>query len=358
MKDAFFKLLQVALGVSHAKLDFTIDEWIYCFDQAQKQCLVAVLFPAIKNCITDSGEIRIKPLFSEWLGLTVQIDARNRLLNERVSFLSKMFDSWGYQSCVLKGQGVAQLYPEPHLRQSGDIDIWVYGGHDNIIKSISEHSISIRNIDYVHSGIYIFDDVEVEVHYRPTWLYNPFTNSILQSFFRNNAKVQFDHFDEAVHFSYPTIGFNLVYSLIHINRHIFEEGIGLRQLLDYYYILEKSSKQERIEAYYILKALHLKRFTGALMYIMHVAFGVKEELLLCAQNQSAGNSLLEDVLKGGNFGRYDDRNKWLPVQKRFLRGFYSAKRNYRYMTLCPSEVLWMPFWKLWHWCWRKKKGYL
>ena len=47
----------------------------------------------------------------------------------------------------------------------------------------------------------------------------------------------------------PTVEFNLIFQLTHIYAHLMNEGIGLRQLLDYYYVLcdfykvyQKSSK--------------------------------------------------------------------------------------------------------------------
>lgn len=37
----------------------------------------------------------------------------------------------------------------------------------------------------------------------------------------------------------PTLSFNVIYILSHLYRHVFTEGIGLRQLLDYYFVIEK-----------------------------------------------------------------------------------------------------------------------
>lgn len=357
MEQAFKSLLSVLTGAS-TEVRLSRDEWYYCFKQAQKQCLAGVLFSVShKSLKNDIGE-RIDPLYSEWLGLIVQTDALNRMMDEKTATLTKVFSSQGFESCVLKGQGVAQLYPEPTLRQSGDIDLWVKGKQNDIIKCLRDNQVGIANIDYVHSGINIFNDVAVEVHFRPSWMYNPFTNRKLQRFFDEHAEEQFKHIDEKLGFAYPTIAFNLVYSLIHINRHIFEEGIGLRQILDYYYILMHSSKQERADAFITLKKLNLKRFTGAIMFVLKETFGLEDEYLLCHTDIKEGKFLLDEIMRGGNFGQHDDRNEWYDVDQRLKRGFSNAKRNLRFLKHYPSEVLWIPFWKLWHWCWRKQKGYL
>lgn len=358
MKKAFRYLLSASVGAGTSKIVLTEKEWFYCFEEAKKQSLAGVLFPTVKDNLVDESGKRIEPLFSEWLGFLVQTDCLNKDLDGKAAMLSRIFQSWGYQSCILKGQGVARLYPEPSFRQSGDIDIWVLGKQEDIVQCLRDQFIGIKNIDYVHSGITIFNDTLVEVHFRPSWMYNPFANRKLQRFFKDHAEGQFGHIDEKLGFAYPTIAFNLVYSLIHINRHIFEEGIGLRQILDYYYILKHSSKQEREDAFNTLKSLSLKKFTGAIMYVLQDVFALGEDLLLCAPDRKEGAFLLEEIMRGGNFGQYDDRNKWYDVNQRLKRSLFNAKRNMRYLIHYPSEVLWIPAWKIWHWCWRKWKGYL
>ena len=319
---------------------------------------MGVLFPTVIKYMKKDTVNSTESLYSEWLGNVAQIDSMNRLLNDRSIMLTRILGSWGFKSCILKGQGVAQLYPEPYLRQGGDIDIWIEGDQDRIIKDLKSHCIGIRSIDYVHSSESIFPDVEVEMHFRPSWMYNPFKNIKLQTYFKENAKTQFDNYDKKMGFAYPTVSFNLVYSLVHINRHVFEEGIGLRQLLDYYYIIKHSSSKEREEAIIVIKSLGLLKFTGAIMYILHRVFGLDQDYLLCSPNISEGSFLLEEINRGGNFGRYDERNKWIPINKRFIRGWYNTKRNLRYLSHYPNEVVWIPVWKIWHYCWRKCKGYL
>ena len=356
VNDPFFKLLHVALGTDDI-LSFTETEWQHCYQQAEKHCLVAFLFPVFQQ-YTKHNTRSHDSLFSKWFAQVVLTDDRNRLLNSRAKYLTDLFSSLGRRSCVLKGQGVASLYPNPKLRQPGDIDIWVEGGHDAVIRTLNDNCFRIRNIDYVHSGVKFFSDVEVEVHYRPSWLCFAPSNKRLQHYFLGRADEQFRHYDSSLGFSYPDISFNLVFSLIHINRHIFEDGIGLRQLLDYYYILINSTPQERKDAFCVLSQLHLRRFTESIMYVEQVAFGLPSEYLMCPPDRKGGEILLNDILRGGNFGKYDKSNRFIPYNKYFVRGVYYFKRNIRFFSLCPYEVISMPIWKLWHYCWRKKKRYL
>ena len=161
-----------------------------------------------------------------------------------------------------------------------------------------------------------------------------------------------------VGFTHTTIEFDLVYSIVHIYRHIFSEGIGLRQMMDYYYILAHSTQEQRTLAFRVLKSFRMGSFVGGIMWILLYCFGIKKEYLLGSVNKRHGEFLLSEILTAGNFGQFYPRTKRIDVQKRFKRGFAQLEKNLRFAKYYPSEVLWSPFWKLWHWCWRERRGYL
>lgn len=363
--ELLFEILRCALSGKPFVGALTAMQFEEVLKQAEEQAVFGLVFNAVHNAeIVDKENVvgdevsKAQMAIFEAVGLQEQIKQQNEIVNERAEMLARILAAWGYRTCVLKGQGVAHLYSNPLLRQSGDIDIWVDGKQDEIISCLRSNFIGIRNIDYVHSGAGFFNDVEVEVHYRPSWMYNPISNRKLQKYFKANKELQFTHLDEKVGFAYPTIDFNLVYSLIHINRHIFEEGIGLRQLVDYYYILKHSSSEGRNAAFRQLRRLSLKKFAAAIMYIEKEVLGIEEAFLLCAPDRKGGKFLLDEIMRGGNFGQHDSRNEWYDKDSRFKRGLFHLKRNWRYLKHYPSEVLWIPAWSIWHWCWRIWKGYL
>ena len=168
----------------------------------------------------------------------------------------------------------------------------------------------------------------------------------------------FSAYDDKLGFAHTTIEFDLVYSLVHIYRHIFSEGIGLRQLVDYFYILKHSNEEQRAQAFEIICGFGMKEFAGGIIYILQEKLGMSKEYALCGMNKQHGEFLLNEILLGGNFGQYDKRYSFASKDKKFKRGIAMLKRNLHYVRLYPSEVLWSPVWKMWHWCWRKQKGYL
>lgn len=357
-EDKFFQLLQVAVGKEEPQ-DFTITnhEWTEIYQIATKQSLVAVVFDAADK-LSNKGVKPPMALLYQWIGESEFIRKRNIKVDDQCKQLTAWFFNAGYKSCVIKGQGVARLYNQPETRQAGDIDIWVEAEREEIVKKMRASRIGVTYVDYVNCHAAFFLDTEVEVHFRPTWMFNPFVNRKVQKWIRSNKDFQMANMNQKLGFCYPTVGFNLVFSLIHIYRHVFFEGIGLRQLMDYYYILNHSTEDERSEAYATLKSFGIGKFGGTVMHVLKRVFNLDESLFLCKPNVEEGEFLLLEIMRGGNFGHFDDRNIYVSDENRFLRGLNNAKRNMRFLIRYPSEVVWMPLWKTWHWFWRKWKGYL
>ena len=70
-------------------------------------------------------------------------------------------------------------------------------------------------------------------------------------------------------YAVPTWEFNVVFQLSHIFKHLLQEGIGLRQLIDYYYLLcnrPDDSSVENIKK--TIQHLGLSPIAGAVMWIM------------------------------------------------------------------------------------------
>ena len=295
-----------------------------------------------------------KDIYLKFYFLAEKIKHYNAVLDEGINRLQTELDSHGLKCCILKGQGVALLYPNPKSRNPGDIDAWCLGGRDYIISRLSDYKIN--DIVIHHADIDILKGIPVELHFIPSWFYSPFTNYRFKKWCNSTAKKQFENYN-LKGFCSPTISFNLVYSLIHIYKHLFDEGIGLRQLMDYYFILKHSTIEERNEAYMHLASFGMKHFVGAVMYVMVVMFDMNDEYLLCLPSEKYGKHLLNEIWTGGNFGQYN--RKGVSGRENLIkRGIRKMKRNLNVVTYYPSEVLWSPFWKCWHWCWRKRHGYL
>lgn len=356
--DLFFAFIQVSIG-TRERLDHfpSKREWECLYRLAKMQSITGVTFHGLELTVA-SFHCQAPEIFFEWIGSLQYIRNLNNVQKIRSKEISELFSKAGFRNCILKGQGTATYYQNPDDRQSGDIDIWVEGERNQILSYARTQGYSINSIDIKHSDIGIFDDVPVEVHFRPSWMYNPATNRRLQRFFHKCVEQQFCNFDSQRGFTRTTVDFDLVFSMVHIYRHVFSEGIGLRQVMDYFFILKNSTKAQREEAYKVLKPLGMANFVGGIMWILKISLGMDDDYLLCKPNKKYGTFQLNEILISGNFGMYDNRFLRIEKTKRFKRGFVQFRRNLHFVRYYPTEVLWSPLWKLWHYCWRKQKGYL
>ena len=213
-------------------------DWKELYAIAKKQCLVGVLFDGIKKLPAEYVGMK-KELLLQWMAESQMLEKANVRLNDAAIHVSEWFRKKGFRTCILKGQGNALMYPNPYSRTPGDIDIWVEGGDKRLIffvRSISPHEKAC----YHHIEFPSYKGVEVEVHYRPSFLLCFWHNRKLQKYYERVKEKQFSHrvmLGEQGEIAIPTAEFNLIFQLTHIFSHLMNEGIGLRQLLDYYYVL-------------------------------------------------------------------------------------------------------------------------
>ena len=247
----FFDFLRFCIGSAKQIPDSLKEvDWKELYAIAKKQCLVGVLFDGIKKLPAEHVGMK-KELLLQWMAESQMLEKANVRLNDAAIQVSEWFRKKGFRTCILKGQGNALLYPNPYSRTPGDIDIWVEGG-DKLVISFVRSIFPHKKACYHHIEFPSYKGVEVEVHYRPSFLLCFWHNRKLQKYYERVKDEQFSHrvmLGEQGEIAIPTVEFNLIFQLTHIFSHLMNEGIGLRQLVDYYFVIcdfykvyQKSSK--------------------------------------------------------------------------------------------------------------------
>ena len=340
MDNLFLELLQISLGnrVSLSKIP-SRKEWLYLLDIAQQQAIVGVLVNGIDKLPKE--QIPEQEVLLQWIGVSQMIAVTYHNYYQRSRELTALFEEVGFRSCVLKGIVLAQLYPDPSSRQCGDIDLWIEGDRRKIMSWLRS-KYQLNHVVWHNVSVQIFNDVPVEVHFHPGWLYNPFHNFKLQQWFEREKANILRNVNKTLGVSVPSVEFNAVYSLVHSYRHLIAEGVGLRYVVDYYFILRVLSTDKRTEVLFLLRQFGLIKFARGLMWILQNVCRMPTDYLLCEPDEREGRFLVRVILQGGNFGHYRKDNlkynnlvRWLVMFKHY-----------------PNEVLWIIPWKIWHRCWR------
>ena len=322
--------------------DFYDMDWRGLYEFSLQQAITGIVFDGIDR-MSESQKVDIsQKLLYEWIGQVFKIEAQNRLVNQRVNELTESLRKQGKRSCLLKGQGNAQMYPNPLHRLPGDIDIWLDGSKELIVDFVHERFPNM-NVQYHHMNYPVFNDVDVEVHYYPSFCFNKWNNHWLQTFFKEESESQFKSISKEG-YAVPTVFFNLVFQLSHMMRHFFTQGIGLRHAIDYYYLLKQDiTKEEKEKVVKVLKRCGMYKFFCAVLWIEVEVLGLDRNIDIAPYNRKAGIIILREMLKGGNLGHSYKHN-----QNKIILA-YASQMIYSIQYICefPSEPLSRPIALVW-----------
>ena len=220
-------------------------DWQELYYFASKQAILGLCFEGIERLGKEyPEELKQNPIGREllmtWMGKAQQIRRQNMKVNAVASKLFSMLREDGMRCCILKGQGNALMYPNPYSRTPGDIDVWIDASRERIMEYAQKKFELEDDIRLQHLETSL-DGVPVELHFFPCSMNNPIYHARLQKWFRRNADLQCSHIvglpDGAGDIAIPTMAFNVVYQLTHLYHHFFDEGIGMRQIIDYYVVM-------------------------------------------------------------------------------------------------------------------------
>ena len=348
----FFELLQVAIGQRQCLSAVPSDEeWQALYQMAKEQSLLGVLFHGIQRANLHFDQ----DLLLKWYSVSEQIKLENLHTNKAAVKLTRFFAKKGFRTCILKGQSNLQNYPDPYIRTSGDIDVWVEGGQEKVLPFAQRYVPADYLCCYHHIEFKPMGDIEIEVHYRPSFMNSPIHNRRLQRWFTHKADGQFSHQvelpDGVGRICTPTNVFNRIFQMAHISNHFFHEGIGLRQILDYYFVLQQGfTDEERQHDERLLKHLGLYKMATAVMFVLRDVLCLEPRLMIVPADERLGRFLLDEILQAGNFGQYDRRVE--QEQGRLAKNVQRIKRDIRLVSYFPSECLWEPVFRWYHFFWR------
>lgn len=415
LQKLFYELIQVAISQrSCLSRALTMEEWKGLYGLLKKHALLGIGYVAIQKLPREQWPQ--KTMILQWVAIAQQIRQRNLELSEECNEVVTILKHDGIESVVIKGQSNLENYPEElrDFRSTGDIDLWTKLTNDSGIPiavrqgdSVEyEYYKGVRGIIeyarlqcrlkgdksqfkplYYHVEYHTDKGTEVEMHYRPSFLCSPIRNMRVQRWFKEQFDVCLKN-NCQLGFPVLTSSVNVVYQLVHLYRHVFEGGIGLRQLMDYYFALRvwhndvmecKDLQSQGMwseglgtpvmsaqEVMAVLRSFGMGKFASAVMFVLHEVFAIPTQLsikderlmindcpwMICYPNEKEGKKLLAEIMQGGNFGQYDTRDVALKKGGMVMHGVWKLKRVMRLVRSYPEEALWEPVFRVYHLIWR------
>ena len=360
-----FAFLRYALNPAlHEAPDMSDDDWLRLYHFANTHKILGIVFDGITR-LKEQGIAPPRKVLMKWISHVVGYNKQNRILNETAIKMAALAESNGLRCCLLKGQGNNLMYPNVYSRTPGDIDMWVATADYRIdpravLRFVRSHNprgcTQYHHIDYGKCN-----GIDVEMHYRPSFMSNPLHNRRLQRWFIENARPQFEHVvilpDEAGSIAVPRAEFNAVFQLSHIYNHLLFEGIGMRQIIDYYYVLQNVERTDGLAD--TLRHLGLQKIGGAVMWVLHNVLHMEEKRLITAQDETLGHLLFGEIMRSGNFGASDKdvpvlhSNSRIGIMKyKIAHHTQRLYRDMRMMRYFPSECIFEPLYRSRHFLWR------
>ncbi len=369
--NPFIELLQVSVGTRDilSRLP-SAREWEWMLEEAQRQAVAGILACGIERLPKEQQPPQA--LLLEWIGVTLQIEQRNAMTTKVCGEVVSQMEKDGLRCCVLKGQANHRYYLEVmgNRRNCGDVDVWVCPMSD-VRRKKDDVKRTLEYVDahwertglcWLHCNFTDKSGVPVEVHFHPSFFSRPKYNRRFQQHFADIKRCVERVKIDGVEIPAMKVEEDVIYQMNHIYRHLIDEGVGLRQVVDYYYLLRNEELRMKNEEFatairHALMYLGLWKFAGALMYVLRELLGMEVKYLLCEPSEKDGKFLMNEILMSGNFGQGDPRMGALAqggyVKSRVSQAWRRFKRNMRFQTSYPGEVIWEPVVRVQHFVWKK-----
>ena len=382
MDTKVYELLRVAIGNrEYLTRPLSAAEWETVYYICELQAVLGIAFVGIQKLPKE--QMPPSELFAKW-----QKDAqKEKEIRERVTEICRKacetHERNGFYSCVL----MPRLRPSksPCIGGLGgapkDVDILCWSkekkdGKRTIVEYVNfQYVASTKHIKpkvIRHHVNFESGNIPVEVRFKSEYLNNPWYNGRFENWVKklidSNSMLK-----QGGDLHAPSDSFNVVYQLLHLYKKLFCEGIRLGHLLEYYYTLQTLSiplhrgkcrppqspcvggkvsveglevraksgevRDERLEIMHVIERLGMKKFAGAVMYVLQTVFGMPDEYLICKPNNRNGSFVLKMTMLAGEYTRYLERTRTLRHLGRLGHHLYWLKRNRPFLTQYPAEVL-------------------
>lgn len=223
--------------------------------------------------------------------------ATYRYLQLSVAFkeISEVLEKEKIPFLPLKGTVLRKYYPDPSLRTSSDIDVFIRKEDlDRAVKVFTEaYSYKVIIIGDEHDvSLMTPSGVHLELHYRLIEKMRK-SEKILENIWEYAVKTEGSEY----HYRMPSEYF-LFYHVVHMARHFIYGGIGIKPVIDIFFI-KNGMNVDNEKAYDLLKKAELYTFTREIENLFDVWFNGKEHTALSKE-------LHKYILLSGTYGNFNN----------------------------------------------------
>lgn len=355
MEKELFALIRLGLGISEPEKENLSDfimlpaaHWARLGEIAQEQGVLGVMLDGIDRLeATDYGATRelSKDQKLEWIGNVLNgYEARNR---HQLAVIEELQNKWaeaGLQMMVMKGQAMGTYYPNPKHRAPGDIDCFLFEGYAKGNETAKAWADKVDEGWYKHSVI-SYKGETIENHQYFVHTREGRSSKQLNELLTDQLSVDDLEFSElqGTGALLPPVMFNAVFLTYHALAHFLEEGLRLKQILDWAMFLKlDGNKVDWEEFYRICDKFHFRRFADVMTDIAVRYLGVKVSGSKILDSESPyTEKVLKSTFNDKDYvfgsGQSGWANRWHIVRNLF-------KYRWKYNEIYQRSILWQLWW--------------
>lgn len=300
--ELLLSLLRLSISESKVRLTRPAN-WRKILDLALLQGVVSCALDGVQKLrLLDSGGPDIE-LMLEWIGQSQCGIAKSKMQFDKATELASLLSENGIHTIVLKGSSIASYYKSPWDRESCDLDCYLLDSNNKpafengniIVESIG---VSVDRSHYKHSH-FIFEGLTVENHQFCTgvrgkkWLKK--FETLLQELLISEPRQRLGH---AV-LEQPSLLFSMLFFIQHSLSHFLREGITLKHLVDWAYLLKAVQDNNGVWSEFnkVCEEYGLWPYAESLTRLVCSYLGVESTLISDFSLRKQDSLLLEDTLK-------------------------------------------------------------
>ena len=359
-QSLFLSLLRAALwGEKPDASAFVEADWKQIFRLADTQTVPSLIVDGMGMLPPECLRIPLQEKLKR-IGEMQQMEQMNRLHRSVIIKIDKALKAEGIRAVFMKGQTTALRYPNPLHRTPGDIDFVVSAEDFCQTMAVMEKMGKVNHgLVHEHHGMAGVDGVTVEPHYKVHNYQRPSTDRAMQEMFSSVfpdglVSADMDGYQVPI---FPST-FESVFLISHMVNHVYEEGLGLRQVIDYAMFLDKCA--DRIDWVKHDEYLHKMRMERAwriftCICVTYLGIPLPSQVEpFSYQEKVWAEKMMVDIMRVGNFGRGEYVFSHRGFKDAFNNYCWVVKRCRNLGFVCPSEARWWIiskmkrfFWKRW-----------
>lgn len=313
---AFISILNASLRPNNLPSKYEIilpDNWEEFFHLMHSQAVAGICFDTI-NKSTENKRCNQR-IFLQWAGIANYIKNRNRRAEKAIKDIYELFDQIDVKPVVMKGFSFGLNYPDPEMRMSGDIDLFIPEKYNELILFLQQQGYELTSTEKHHK--FYFEDILIELHHH-----------IINKPFKEIAEYQIHSvFLNGVHFRIFDIQTQAILLISHAASHLVGPGIGFRHLCDWVLFIEKYRDElESTSFQKEIKDRHLEKFLIVFTTLANKLFHIATPSYINGKHSHLVEKLMMDMFSQGDCGQVErhiriQHNKfvyiWMYVKRLF-----------------------------------------